>query len=70
MRLEQAWLTPRDVADRCGYSVRWVTAQIEAGRLRAVAHRAGERPSYRIRSADFEAFRRAYLVATVDPDEG
>ncbi len=69
MREDEVWLTPRDVAEQIGYSARWVTFQIEAGRLRAVAYRGGERPSYRIRKIDFEDFRRTYLVETVEPED-
>ena len=49
------------IAAETGYTRRWVLRQVELGRLIAVAYDAGGRRSYRVREADYAAFRARYL---------
>ena len=48
----QKWMTPADVAERCGVTVMAVWAWIRRGKLKA--YRFGR--SYRIDARDFEQF--------------
>ena len=57
----RAYWTLRAIADDTGYSEWWVLRQIELHRLVAVAYDAGGRRSYRVRDADYQAFRERFL---------
>lgn len=62
--MDKQWLSTGEIARRVGFSERWVLRQIECGRLRATAFTPGRKVTYRIRLADFEAFRAACFRET------
>lgn len=69
------WLTPEDIAGRCGMTADWVRRQIAAGRLAATVWVAGGhgRRTYRVAAKDWVAFRDTYSGPANDPrfsDEG
>jgi Helix-turn-helix domain len=64
---KERWLSSEDAARFIGgVSSRWIRVQIDAGRLPARALMTGQRPTYRIRLADLQAFMRTYIRDTRD----
>ena len=62
------WMSTEQVARQVGMTPEWVRRQIVAGRLRARVFHTGDRPTYRIREADFHRFMRQWSVRTDSPD--
>ena len=57
------WLTTETAAAEIGgVTPRWVRLQIECGRLRARVLLTGNRPTYRIRRSDLDAFLDRFVV--------
>lgn len=64
--LRKVWYSTSEVAERLGFSDRWVRRQIELGRLKASAFDAGSRRTLRIRARDLEVFLRQYFHEAAD----
>jgi excisionase family DNA binding protein len=59
--MEPDWLSTGDIAERVGYTVRWVERQIANGRLVAIAYDGGARRTFRVRREDFARFWLEYF---------